>query len=137
VVSSERLNILHSLKDCAGLIFSGLKLDPTIFTDELAKKKENEQLLALLKKDVSGEKYTHLAPILFMDPSALVPDNFLKTPVMVKVSNIFSCCPGSTLVLTPSLRSSELKYSGRLHCLGRPKDIQRPGVSIGLLSQKV
>ncbi|KAG2111072.1 hypothetical protein BD769DRAFT_1674486 [Suillus cothurnatus] len=86
VVSSERLNILYSLKDCAGLIFSGLKLDPTIFTDELAKKKENEQLLALLKKDVSGEKYTHLAPILFMDPSALVPDNFLKTPVMVKAS---------------------------------------------------
>ncbi|KAG2353808.1 hypothetical protein BDR07DRAFT_1495605 [Suillus spraguei] len=90
-VSSERSNILHSLKDCTGLIFSGLKLDLTIFTDEPAKKKENEQLLALLKKDVVEIKYTRLAPILFMDPSALVPDDFLKTPVMVKVSNTFSC----------------------------------------------
>ncbi|KAG1771111.1 hypothetical protein EV702DRAFT_1202138 [Suillus placidus] len=88
VVSSERSNILHSLKDCAGLIFSGLKLDPTVFTDEPAKKKENEQLLALLKKDVGGEKYTRLAPILFTDPSALVPDDFLKTSVMVKIIRV-------------------------------------------------
>ncbi|KAG1782922.1 hypothetical protein EV702DRAFT_1223292 [Suillus placidus] len=87
-VSSERSNILHSLKDCAGLIFSSLKLDPTVFTDEPAKKKENEQLLALLKKDVGGEKYTRLAPILFTDPSALVPDDFLKTPVMVKIIRV-------------------------------------------------
>ncbi|KAG2036473.1 hypothetical protein BDR03DRAFT_1011632 [Suillus americanus] len=87
-VSSERSNILHSLKDCAGLIFSTLKLDPTVFTDEPAKKKENAQLLALLKKDVGGEKYTRLAPILFMDPSALVPDDFLKTPVMAKIIRV-------------------------------------------------
>ncbi|KAG1882565.1 hypothetical protein F4604DRAFT_1921129 [Suillus subluteus] len=87
-VSSERSNILHSLKDCAGLIFSTLKLDPTVFTDEPAKKKENVKLLALLKKDVGGEKYTRLAPILFMDPSALVPDDFLKTPVMAKIIRV-------------------------------------------------
>lgn len=116
------------------MIFSTLKLDPTVFTDEPAKKKENAQLLALLKKDIGGEKYTRLAPILFMDPSALVPDDFLKTPVMAKVRDIFSCCPSSTLVLTPSLRSFEWKSSGRLHCLGRPKDIRRPGVSVGLRS---
>ncbi|KAG1790257.1 uncharacterized protein HD556DRAFT_1446394 [Suillus plorans] len=71
-----------------GLIFSSLKLDPTVFTDEAAKKKENAQLLALLKKDVGGEKYTRLAPILFMDPSALVPDAFLKTPVMAKIIRV-------------------------------------------------
>ncbi|KAG2151679.1 uncharacterized protein EDB93DRAFT_1249327 [Suillus bovinus] len=87
-VNSERSNILHSLKDCAGLIFSSLKLDLTVFTDEAAKKKENAQLLALLKKDVGGEKYTRLAPILFMDPSALVPDAFLKTPVMAKIIRV-------------------------------------------------
>ncbi|KAG0691989.1 hypothetical protein DFH29DRAFT_1009671 [Suillus ampliporus] len=85
-VISERSNILHSLKDCTGLIFSTLKLDPTIFTDEPAKKKENAQLLALLKKDVGGEKYTCLAPILCMDPSALIPDDFLETSVMAKAS---------------------------------------------------
>ncbi|KAG2133603.1 uncharacterized protein EDB93DRAFT_1254814 [Suillus bovinus] len=87
-VNSKRSNILHSLKDCAGLIFSSLKLNPTVFTDEAAKKKENAQLLALLKKDVGGKKYTHLAPILFMDPSALVPDAFLKTPVMAKIIRV-------------------------------------------------
>ncbi|KAG2737400.1 hypothetical protein P692DRAFT_20761914, partial [Suillus brevipes Sb2] len=78
----------HSLKDCAGLIFSTLKLDPTVFTDEPAKKKENAQLLTLLKKDVGAEKYTRLAPVLFMDPSALVPDDFLKTPVMAKIIRV-------------------------------------------------
>ncbi|KAG0694246.1 hypothetical protein DFH29DRAFT_1006505 [Suillus ampliporus] len=87
-VSSERSNILHSLKDCAGLIFSNLKLNLTFFTDEAAKKKENVQLLTLLKKDISGEKYTRLAPILFMNPSAIVPDDFLKTPVMVKIIRV-------------------------------------------------
>ncbi|KAG1846156.1 hypothetical protein C8R48DRAFT_779648 [Suillus tomentosus] len=112
-VSSERSNILHSLKDCTGLIFSSLKLDPTVFTDEPAKKKENGQLLALLKKEVCGEKYTHLALILFMNPSAVVPNDFLKTLVM-----------GS--------RSSMLKYLGRHRYLGRQKDIQRPEVSVGL-----
>jgi hypothetical protein len=105
------------------LIFSTLKLDPTVFTDEPTKKKENAQLLALLKKDIGREKYTCLAPVLFMDPSALIPDDFLKTPVMAKVCDIFSCCPSSMLVLTPSLRSFEWKSLGRLHCLGRPKDI--------------
>ncbi|KAG1830268.1 hypothetical protein DFJ58DRAFT_737036 [Suillus subalutaceus] len=120
-VSSKRSNILHSLKDCTGLIFSTLKLDPTVFTDEPAKKKENAQLLTLLKKDVGAEKYTRLAPILFMDPSALVPDNFLKTPVMAKVRDVFSLLSSSTLILTPSLRSSESKSSGRLSLSGKTK----------------
>jgi hypothetical protein len=83
------LNILHSLKDCAGLIFSSLKLDPTVFTARRAEKQENELLLALLKKHGEDE-YTHLAPILFTNPSAMVPDDFLKMPIMVKVSNTFS-----------------------------------------------
>jgi hypothetical protein len=67
------------------LIFSGLKLDPTTFTDEPSKKKENEQLLALIKKNGEGE-YTRLAPILFKDPSVIMPDDFLMSPVLVKVS---------------------------------------------------
>ncbi|KAG1849250.1 hypothetical protein F4604DRAFT_1935048 [Suillus subluteus] len=86
-VSSERSNILHVIKDCAGLIFSSLKLDPTIFTDEPSKKKENEQLLALLKKNGEGE-YTRLAPVLFKDPGAIVPDDFLKSPVLVKIIRV-------------------------------------------------
>ncbi|KAG1759921.1 hypothetical protein EDD22DRAFT_848876 [Suillus occidentalis] len=44
-ISSERLNILHSLKDYTGLIFSSLKLDLTVFTAGPAEKKENEQYL--------------------------------------------------------------------------------------------
>ncbi|KAG1864098.1 hypothetical protein C8R48DRAFT_773320 [Suillus tomentosus] len=68
VVNSERSNILHSLKDSTSLIFSSLKLDTTVFTDKAAKKKENAQLLALLKKDVSGKSA------------------FLKPPVMAKAS---------------------------------------------------
>ncbi|KAG2746322.1 hypothetical protein P692DRAFT_20680566, partial [Suillus brevipes Sb2] len=83
-VSSERSNILHVIKGCAGLIFSGLKLDPTTFTDEPSKKKENEQLLALIKKNGEGE-YTRLAPILFKDPSVIMPDDFLMSPVLVKI----------------------------------------------------
>ncbi|KAG2137042.1 hypothetical protein DEU56DRAFT_912812 [Suillus clintonianus] len=86
-VSSERSNILHSLKDCAGLIYSSLKLDPTVFTDGPAEKKENEKLLALLKKH-GGDEYTRLAPILFMNPAAMVPDDFLKTPIMVKIIRV-------------------------------------------------
>ncbi|KAG1718972.1 hypothetical protein EDB19DRAFT_1919566 [Suillus lakei] len=86
-VSSERSNILHSLKDCAGLIFSGLKLDPTVFTAGPAEKKENEQLLALLKKHGEDE-YMRLAPVLFTNPSAIVPDDFLKTPIMVKIIRV-------------------------------------------------
>ncbi|KAG1802205.1 uncharacterized protein HD556DRAFT_1533646 [Suillus plorans] len=83
-VSSERSNILHSLKDCAGLIFSNLKLDPTIFTARSTEKKENKQLVTLLKKHGEDE-YTRLAPVLFTNPSVMVPDDFLKTPVMVKL----------------------------------------------------
>ncbi|KAG2750981.1 hypothetical protein P692DRAFT_201804166 [Suillus brevipes Sb2] len=86
-VSSERSNILHVIKDCAGLIFSGLKLDPTTLTDEPSKKKENEQLLALIKKNGEGE-YTRLAPILFKDPSVIMPDDFLMSPVLVKIIRV-------------------------------------------------
>jgi len=64
-----------------------LKLDATLFTDEPTKKKENEQLLALLKKDGQGE-YTRLAPVLFADPHTMVPDEFLKSPILVKVSHL-------------------------------------------------
>ncbi|KAG1901039.1 uncharacterized protein F5891DRAFT_1188161 [Suillus fuscotomentosus] len=86
-VSSERSNILHVIKDCAGSIFSNLKLDPTTFTDEPSKKKENMQLLTLIKKNGEGE-YTHLAPILFKDPSAIIPDDFLMSPILVKIIRV-------------------------------------------------
>lgn len=69
------------------MIFSSLKLDPTVFTAGPTEKKENDQLLALLKKPGEDE-YIHLAPVLFTNPSVIVPDDFLKTPIMVKVSVI-------------------------------------------------
>ncbi|KAG1868960.1 hypothetical protein DFJ58DRAFT_723373 [Suillus subalutaceus] len=83
-ISSERSNILHSLKDCAGLIFSSLKLDPTVLTAGPTEKKENEQLLGLLKKHGEDE-YMRLALVLFTNPSVIVPDDFLKTLIMVKI----------------------------------------------------
>ncbi|KAG2123499.1 hypothetical protein BD769DRAFT_1389131 [Suillus cothurnatus] len=70
-----------------GLIFSSLKLDPTVFTARPAEKQENELLLALLKKHGEDE-YTRLAPILFTNPSAMVPNDFLKTPIMVKIIHV-------------------------------------------------
>ncbi|KAG2057488.1 hypothetical protein BDR06DRAFT_1005117 [Suillus hirtellus] len=86
-VSSERSNILHVIKDCAGSIFSNLKLDPTTFTDEPSKKKENTQLLILIKKNGEGE-YTRLVPILFKDPSAIIPNDFLMLPILIKIIHV-------------------------------------------------
>ncbi|KAG1767861.1 hypothetical protein EV702DRAFT_1203512 [Suillus placidus] len=49
-VSAERSNIVHAIKSCAGIIFSDLKLDLSLFASQTdVRKRDNEDLLALLK----------------------------------------------------------------------------------------
>ncbi|KAG2134934.1 hypothetical protein BD769DRAFT_1664857 [Suillus cothurnatus] len=66
-VSSKRSNILHSIKDCAG--------------------QDNKDLLALSKRNGEGD-YIQLAPVLFAKPNAMAADNFLKSPVLIKIVHV-------------------------------------------------
>jgi hypothetical protein len=50
-----------------------------------ARKQDDHDLLCLLKKNSEGE-YIWLAPVLFARPDTMVADEFLKNPVLVKVS---------------------------------------------------
>ncbi|KAG2140570.1 hypothetical protein DEU56DRAFT_911640 [Suillus clintonianus] len=84
-VSAERSNIIHAIKSCAGIIFSALELDPTLFVSQTdVRKRDNKTLLCLLKKNGEGE-YIRLAPVLFVRPDAMTADVFLKNPVLVKI----------------------------------------------------
>ncbi|KAG1861215.1 hypothetical protein F4604DRAFT_1929795 [Suillus subluteus] len=82
--SSERSNILHSIKDCVGIIFSSFKLDPSLFADKPSKKEHNKDLLGLLKKNGKGD-FIRLVPVLFAKPNAMAADEFLKSMVLVKI----------------------------------------------------
>ncbi|KAG2052461.1 hypothetical protein BDR06DRAFT_1009520 [Suillus hirtellus] len=87
-VSTERSNIVHAIKSCAGIIFSDLKLDPSLFASQTdVRKRDNEDLLALLKRDGNGE-YIRLAPVLFTRPDVMSADEFLKSPVLVKIIRV-------------------------------------------------
>ncbi|KAG1874045.1 hypothetical protein C8R48DRAFT_669674 [Suillus tomentosus] len=86
-VSSKRLNILHSIKDCAGIIFSSFKLDPNLFADQPSKKQNVKDLLVLLKRNGEGD-YIHLVPVLFMKPNAMAADDFLKSIVLIKIVRV-------------------------------------------------
>ncbi|KAG2030067.1 hypothetical protein BDR03DRAFT_1017568 [Suillus americanus] len=83
-VNSERSNILHSIKDCMGVIFSSFKLDPSLFANKLSKKEHNKDLLDLLKKNGKGN-FILLAPVLFAKPNAMAADEFLKSMVLIKI----------------------------------------------------
>ncbi|KAG2141227.1 hypothetical protein DEU56DRAFT_911333 [Suillus clintonianus] len=87
-VSAERSNIVHTIKSCASLIFSTLKLDPTLFSSQTdTRKRDDHDLLHLLKKNGEGE-YIRLAPILFARPDTMVAKEFLKNPVLVKIIRV-------------------------------------------------
>ncbi|KAG1858093.1 hypothetical protein F4604DRAFT_1931128 [Suillus subluteus] len=86
-VSSERSNILHSIKDCAGVVFSSFKLDPNLFADQPSKKQNNKDLLVLLKRNGEGD-YIRLAPVLFAKPNAMAADDFLRSVVLVKIVRV-------------------------------------------------
>ncbi|KAG2738061.1 hypothetical protein P692DRAFT_20650338, partial [Suillus brevipes Sb2] len=87
-VSAECSNIVHAIKSCAGIIFSDLKLDPSLFASQTdVRKRDNEDLLALLKRNGNGE-YIRLAPVLFTRPDVMSADEFLKSPVLVKIIRV-------------------------------------------------
>ncbi|KAG2085833.1 uncharacterized protein F5147DRAFT_781866 [Suillus discolor] len=87
-VSAERSNIVHAIKGCAGIIFSMLKLDPLLFTSQTdIRKRDNKDLLDLLKKKREGD-YIRLAPVLFARPDAMTANEFLKSPVLIKIVSV-------------------------------------------------
>ncbi|KAG1769703.1 hypothetical protein EV702DRAFT_1202731 [Suillus placidus] len=69
-VSAERSNIIHAIKSCAGIIFSDLKLNLSLFASQIEVRNNGE--------------YIQLAPVLFMRPDVMSADEFLKSPVLVK-----------------------------------------------------
>ncbi|KAG1734247.1 uncharacterized protein EDB91DRAFT_1251033 [Suillus paluster] len=83
-VSSKRSNILHSIKNCAGVIFSSFKLDLNLFANQPSKKQNNNDLLVLLKRNGEGD-YICLAPVLFAKPNTMAADDFLKSVVLIKI----------------------------------------------------
>ncbi|KAG2046525.1 hypothetical protein BDR06DRAFT_1036126 [Suillus hirtellus] len=84
-VSAECSNIIHAIKGCAGIIFSMLKLDPSLFTSQTdIRKQDNKDLLNLLKRNGEGD-YIQLVPVLFVRPDAMTADEFLKSPVLIKI----------------------------------------------------
>ncbi|KAG2359942.1 hypothetical protein BDR07DRAFT_1487593 [Suillus spraguei] len=106
---SERSNILHSIKDCAGVVFSSFKHDPNLFANQPSKKQNNKDLLVLLKRNGEGD-YICLAPVLFAKPNAMAADDFLKSVVLIKIV--------------------VLKSLGRQYLVGRPRANQRAGACV-------
>ncbi|KAG1747467.1 hypothetical protein EDB19DRAFT_1826190 [Suillus lakei] len=87
IYSTKECLPLVSIKDCAGIIFSSFKLDPNLFADQPSKKQGNKDLLVLLKRNGEGD-YIHLVLILFAKPDAMAADDFLKSPVLIKIVHV-------------------------------------------------
>ncbi|KAG1819617.1 uncharacterized protein BJ212DRAFT_1478852 [Suillus subaureus] len=87
-VSTEHSNIIHTIKSCAGIIFSALKLNPSLFASQTdVRKWDNNNNLILLKRN-GKEEYIQLAPVLFTRPDAMTADEFLKSSVLVKIVHV-------------------------------------------------
>ncbi|KAG2075556.1 hypothetical protein BDR04DRAFT_1149892 [Suillus decipiens] len=65
-VSAEHSNIVYAIKDCAGIIFSTLKLDPSLFASQTDIRQWNNKAL----------------------PDVMMADEFLKSPVLVKIVHV-------------------------------------------------
>ncbi|KAF8833747.1 hypothetical protein BDN67DRAFT_985818 [Paxillus ammoniavirescens] len=75
------------VKDSTTILFAPLKLNLMVFTGPRAKAAKDRDILALLKKGSEGE-YTQLAPILFADPLAMVPEDLFKHQILVNIARI-------------------------------------------------
>ncbi|KIK76256.1 hypothetical protein PAXRUDRAFT_36931 [Paxillus rubicundulus Ve08.2h10] len=82
-INAERSNILRVIKDCTLILFTDFQLDPRLFIDGEANRKDAPALLHLLRVDSSKASYDHIAPILFLDPTAMNPEDFLKSPILM------------------------------------------------------
>ncbi|KIK75848.1 hypothetical protein PAXRUDRAFT_29031 [Paxillus rubicundulus Ve08.2h10] len=84
-VNVEISNILRVIKDCTPILFADFQVDPRLFLGGKANKKDNPSLLCLLRVDGSKALYNHIAPILFLDPTAMNPKDFLKSSVLTNI----------------------------------------------------
>ncbi|KAI5981971.1 hypothetical protein EDD15DRAFT_2367786 [Pisolithus albus] len=84
-LGQERSNILKAIKDSASLIFAQYNLDPSVLSTQDPSKQTDPRFRSLLMKD---DKYTRLAPILFKNHEALVPDGFLKSPIIISIIRV-------------------------------------------------
>ncbi|KAI6103320.1 hypothetical protein EDD16DRAFT_1515303 [Pisolithus croceorrhizus] len=73
------------VKDSTSLIFAQYNLDPSILATQDPSKQTDPKFQLLLMKD---DKYTQLAPILFKNHEVLVPDGFLKSPIIVSIIHV-------------------------------------------------
>lgn len=81
-VTEERANIVKNIKDVSANLFFDLDIKPTVFSGDKSLKAADLKLATLLKK--SGN-YTSLAPILFSDPTEILPDDLFKSTILVNV----------------------------------------------------
>lgn len=70
----------------AAVLFAPLGLDTALLSGGTTRKKDDMAYLHLLKKDGIGN-YTPLAPVLFMNIDQLSAVDFLKSPLLIKVTN--------------------------------------------------
>ncbi|KAI6042434.1 hypothetical protein EDC04DRAFT_2892093 [Pisolithus marmoratus] len=84
-LGQERSNVLKCIKDAASLIFAQYNLDLSMLSTQDACKQMDPKFQALLTKN---NEYTQLAPILFKNHEVLVPNEFLKSPIIVLSMNI-------------------------------------------------
>ncbi|KIJ09893.1 hypothetical protein PAXINDRAFT_157791 [Paxillus involutus ATCC 200175] len=81
-LNQERSNMLRAIKEASTLVFAPLKIsDPTIFTF-LAHKRDDPEMKRLSMKDGSHHR---LSPILFANPDQILPEGFLRSPVLINI----------------------------------------------------
>ncbi|KAI5984995.1 hypothetical protein EDC04DRAFT_2615507 [Pisolithus marmoratus] len=100
-LGQEQSNVLKCIKDAASLIFAQYNLDLSMLSTQDACKQMDPKFQALLTKN---NEYTQHAPILFKNHEVLVPDEFLKSPIIVLSMNIpppHSPPPLSSLLPSP------------------------------------
>ncbi|KAI6028152.1 hypothetical protein EDC04DRAFT_2899110 [Pisolithus marmoratus] len=75
----------HPCFDAASLIFAQYNLNLSMLSTQHACKQMDPKFRTLLTKN---NEYTQLAPILFKNHEVLVPDEFLKSPIIVLIIHI-------------------------------------------------
>ncbi|KAI6038374.1 hypothetical protein EDC04DRAFT_2896396 [Pisolithus marmoratus] len=81
-LGQEQSNVLKCIKDAASLNFAQYNLNLSMLSTQDACKQMDPKFQVLLTKN---NEYTQLDPILFKNHEVLVPDEFLKCPVIVLI----------------------------------------------------
>ncbi|KIK46620.1 hypothetical protein CY34DRAFT_9495 [Suillus luteus UH-Slu-Lm8-n1] len=99
-VGNVRSEMVSDIKPCAGAIFG---LNPEFFLRGYDPATQEECCILICSPHGS---YTKFAPILFPNPDSLLPNNFLKSAVLVKILKVSIC--GKTS-LSSNVQSSKMK----------------------------